>query len=416
MLLGVVAFVGLAAWVGSSDWVGRVLVDAAPLVGRWDPTWTPRIWLPASLAGVLVVFLPWAAARLEFRRLVAVAWAASAAFTVALAGVPGRAAISAPLGTGYEYRVVLGDIERRGVGDFVANFVTDLPTYPTHVRGHPVGAPLVFWVPERLGLVGVEWSAALTILVAASAVVSVSLTVRRLVHEDAARRALPFLVLLPAVVWVGTSMDGLFAGVVAASIALFAAAVDGHARRHDLAAVAGGVVGALALHLSYGAVVMLVPAVVIVASRRRVRPLVFGAAGAAAVTAGFVGLGFWWFDGLAATRVEYFAGAGGFRPYWYFALLGNLAAVLFALGPAVPVAIARLRDARVWLIVGAALGALLVANVSGMSKGEVERIWLPFVPWVAVATVALPAARVRFWLGLQAGLALVLQLCLVSPW
>ena len=37
------------------------------------------------------------------------------------------------------------------------------------------------------------------------------------------------------------------------------------------------------------------------------------------------------------------------------------------------------------LLPAAALAAVLVANLSQMSRGETERIWLPFVPWLALA-------------------------------
>ena len=57
---------------------------------------------------------------------------------------------------------------------------------------------------------------------------------------------------------------------------------------------------------------------------------------------------------------------------------------------------------------------------SGMSKGEVERIWLPFVPWAVLATAALsvgrPSARLRPWLGLQAACALVVAVSIWSQW
>ena len=48
--------------------------------------------------------------------------------------------------------------------------------------------------------------------------------------------------------------------------------------------------------------------------------------------------------------------------------------------------------ARLWLLVGGGLAAVAIADLSGMSKGEVERIWLPFLPWVLLAAAALPQA------------------------
>lgn len=60
----------------------------------------------------------------------------------------------------------------------------------------------------------------------------------------------------------------------------------------------------------------------------------------------------------------------------------------------------------------AALLALVAADASLLSKGEVERIWLPLVPWLARAA---PGRR-RGALAVQAGLALVLQAWLQSRW
>ena len=76
------------------------------------------------------------------------------------------------------------------------------------------------------------------------------------------------------------------------------------------------------------------------------------------------------------------------RPYADFLLI-SLAAFALAAGPAVAAGLARLRDRGVWLLAGGALVALAAADLSGMSKGETERIWLHLVPWLLVATVAL---------------------------
>jgi hypothetical protein len=51
-----------------------------------------------------------------------------------------------------------------------------------------------------------------------------------------------------------------------------------------------------------------------------------------------------------------------------------------------------------------------------MSKAEVERIWLPFVPWVLVATAALPRPERRAWLTLTVTAGLALQLLVRMPW
>ena len=58
----------------------------------------------------------------------------------------------------------------------------------------------------------------------------------------------------------------------------------------------------------------------------------------------------------------------------------NLAAVVCAIGPAGMAGLCRvaIRPLGHYLVVAAAVAAMLVADLSGMSKAEVERIWLPF--------------------------------------
>ncbi|CCH19171.1 Protein of unknown function [Micromonospora lupini str. Lupac 08] len=57
----------------------------------------------------------------------------------------------------------------------------------------------------------------------------------------------------------------------------------------------------------------------------------------------------------------------------------------------------------------AALVAVLGADLSGLSKAEVERIWLPFVVWLLVATARLPQGSRRWWLAAQALTALAVN-------
>jgi hypothetical protein len=51
-----------------------------------------------------------------------------------------------------------------------------------------------------------------------------------------------------------------------------------------------------------------------------------------------------------------------------------------------------------------------------MSKAEVERIWLPFEPWMLVAVSLLSARWRRMGLGLQLALALLVQHLLFTGW
>ena len=130
----------------------------------------------------------------------------------------------------------------------------------------------------------------------------------------------------------------------------------------------------------------------------------------------FAGFGFWWLDGLAATRNEYWLSVARDRHSAEF-LVFNTAAFAIALGPAVVAALAVLRDRRLWLLVGGSLAAVALAMASQMSKGEVERIWLPFAFWILPAGAAF--ARIRPWMVRAALLAQVVSAivwqCAVKP-
>lgn len=99
------------------------------------------------------------------------------------------------------------------------------------------------------------------------------------------------------------------------------------------------------------------------------------------------------------------------RSYAFF-LVANLAVLGVALGPAAVVGLTRLRDPGPRLLVGAGIAVVLVADLSGLSSAETERIWQPFMPLVLVAAVAAargPRWDASRWLVLQALTALVHQ-------
>ena len=152
-------------------------------------------------------------------------------------------------------------------------------------------------------------------------------------------------------------------------------------------------------------------------AERRVRPLAVAAVGGVAVALVFLAAGYWWLDGFATAREQYLATVSTSRPYGYF-LVNNLAAFAIAAGPALAIALWRLRDRRLWLLVGGAAAAIAIANLSGMSKGEVERIWLPFLPWIMLAAAALPQGlrAQRTLLAAQAGVALAIQIAVGTVW
>jgi hypothetical protein len=216
-------------------------------------------------------------------------------------------------------------------------------------------------------------------------------------------------------VWVATSADALFAGIGAWAVSLMVLALGRDGPRADALALVAGLLFGAGLFLSYGIALLGVIAITVALVRRRVRPLLIATAGVAVVAGGLALAGFWWWDGLQATLGQYGAGISRRRDYEYF-VLNNMAAFALALGPAVAVALGRLRDARIWVLVGGSLAAAAMANISGLSKGEVERIWLPLAFWMLVSTCALSTHLRRGMLSLQALTAVAIQSGVRVPW
>ena len=418
--------VALLAWVGlvaagraigldlyEADYLVRI--GAPPVVGILEPHLDPGIALGVVLGAAGIAGAPVVAAQASWRALLGVAWLAALIWPAALAIAPGIEMLAEPLTSRYEYLAAVGEVGSPGA--FLESFTTVLPEYPTHVKGHPPLLVLVFWVLEQVGLGG-RWPAtALILAIAALTAPAALLAVRSLADEARARAAAPFLALAPAAVWIATSADALFMGVMASGIALFALASAREDRRGDALAAGAGLVLGIALFLSYGLAPLGAVVVAIAIVRRRVRPVLIAAGGVAAVFLAFALAGFWWLDGLDATRVLYEGGVSKRRPYAAFLVI-NLAAFALALGPATFAGIARLRDRRLWVLVGAGLVAVAAAEFSGLSRGETERIWLPFTPWLLVATAALArdGRAPRIWIALQVVVAITLQTLLVTAW
>lgn len=381
-----------------------VHIGAPPLVGRYDLLLDG--WLvPAVAAAVAVaVGAHRAAARLPWRALLPAAWGAGAAWTALLALAAGPGALSAPLRTRYEYLAAVGDVG--GIHDFLTHFTQRLADYPTHVKGHPPGMVLLLAGLDRIGLGGADIAAALVIGVGALAAPAAAVVVRAATDEATARRALPFVAFAPSAVWVATSADGLFMGVAACGIACVAA------RR----AVLGGVLLGGALILTYGAAPLgaVVVAAAVACHGRRDAMVILATTGAAAATvlAAFAAAGFWWPDGLRATHELYAAGVASRRPYLDFLVIAP-AALALAVGPATAAGLACARG-RLTVLAASGAVAICAADLSGLSRGENERIWLLFTPWLLIGAAALP--RPRAWLGAQVALAIALQVGVRSPW
>ncbi|MFE9439839.1 hypothetical protein ACFYO2_12635 [Streptomyces sp. NPDC006602] len=405
---------------------GTLRVGWPPLLATWDPHVGPGTPAAVAVGVAVVAYGPALAARLPWRALLPTVWAVGMAWTWSLALVDGwHRGIAEQLTTRNEYLRVIDrfhDIPA-ALTDFTHHILIDAPdNWPAHVAGHPPAATLTFVLLDRIGLRGGGWAGAWCITVGTTAAVAVLITVRTLADESLARRAAPFLVLAPAAVWVGTSADGYFAAVVAWAVAFLALAVTGH--RPGWTGCASGLLFGLTVYLSYGLTLFaLIAGAALLLGTHRIRPLPFLLAGFLVVPVAFTVAGFDWWEGYRLLVRRYYQGSGGIRPYDYW-VWANLACTVLIVGPATVAGLRRTGgrltrgrprpDTRLSVLVLAALIALLAADLSGMSKAETERIWLPFAMWLLPACAWLTG--VRGWLAAQAVLALLLNHLLLTGW
>ncbi|MFI9828126.1 hypothetical protein ACIHIX_10595 [Streptomyces sp. NPDC051913] len=416
-----------------------LLVGWPPLLASWDPHLGPGTPAAVLVAAATVAYGPGLAARLPWRALLPLAWGTALAWILSLALIDGwHRGIARRLTTRYEYLQVIDRFDDipgtlRTFTDHI--LLTSPDHWPAHIAGHPPAATLTFVLLDRLGLRGGGGAGMWCIVIGATACVAVLVTIRALADERLARRAAPFLVLAPAAVWMGTSADAYFAAVAAWAVALLALAVT----RGSLGcAGASGLLFGLTCYLSYGlTLVALIAATVLALGRPGIRarpalllPLL---AGLAVVPALFTLAGFDWWEAYRLLVTRYRQGAGGIRPYGYW-VWANLACTVLITGLATAaglrrtgaVLLRRVRrvrqeggahcgaTTRLALLVTAALAALLIADLSGMSKAETERIWLPFAVWLLPAGALL--THPRAWLAAQAVLALLLNHLLRTGW
>ncbi|WP_405796751.1 hypothetical protein [Streptomyces sp. NBC_01506] len=428
-----VALVTAAALVGwaiqGDDNILRV--NWPPLLGTWDPRVGPGTPAALVVAVLIVAYGPGLAARLPWRALLLTTWVAALAWTFSLALVDGwHWGVARRLTTKNEYLTVIDRFSDIGatLRGFTDHIVIGAPdNWPAHIAGHPPGATLTFVWLDRIGLGGGSWAGVWCIVVGGSAVAAVLVTLRALTDEHTARRAAPFLALAPAAVWMGTSADGYFAAVTAWSLALLALAATRTVRFPAAAALGAGLLYGFTCYLSYGLTLMALPGLGVLILARTARPLPLVLAGALVTPVAFTLAGFNWWEGYQELVVRYYQGAGGVRPYEYW-IWANLAATTLAVGLATVAGLGRalalapraVRQPstpvlRLAVLVLAALLALLVADLSGMSKAETERIWLPFMLWLIPATALLPGSR-RGWLAGQAAVALLVNHLVFTGW
>ncbi|UNZ21889.1 hypothetical protein [Streptomyces sp. 891-h] len=431
---------------------GTLRVHWPPYYAELEPHLGPGTPAALLIAGAVLGYGPALASRLPWRRLLAAAWGTSMAWIWSLALIDGwHRGVENQLTSAYEY---LQEVDRFGdVGAALRTFTDHIllhspDNWVPHVAGHPPAAVLTFVGLDRVGLGGGAWASVWVITVGSSAAAAVLVALRALTDEHRARRAAPFLVLAPTAVWVGVSADGYFTAVASWALALLAltARRTGHrpVRAPRTAALAAGLLFGLTCYLSYGLTLCALLGLTVLTLSRTLRPLPWVLAGVAAVAAVFTLAGFNWWEGYQLLTERYYEGAARIRPYSYW-VWANLACAVTATGPAVVAGARRalvcgtavLRASR-WprrqragrapgaeglggrerlaVLVLAALLTVAVADLSGMSKAETERIWLPFLTWLLPAAALLPRRGARYWLAAQAATALAVNHLLLTGW
>ena len=438
------ASVGRRAAVGLVVAAAVVVASFAvpPLFG-WDVDARSDMWglppthgyldakvAPTSLLAVLLavagVWRGEAVARtLSWRGLLLTSYVVGLAWLLALALVDGESGLTRVMSNPDEYLVAARQVT--DVPAMLAGYVDRIPTshpdnWPIHLAGHPPGAVLFHVALVRIGLGGDLAAALVVVAVAATVPLATMTTLRVLDAERLARLAAPFLVLSPAAVYLAVSADAVFAALAAWGLAALALSAKATTRR---GLAGGGVVAGLLLGWcvmsSYGLPLLGVLALAVLWLARSWWPLSVAALAALAVVLSFAALGFAWWEAYPVLVDRYWDGIAATRPmsYWVW---GNLGALLVSGGPVLGagLAVAARRhhgQARtVAVLAGAAALAIAVADLSRMSKAEVERIWLPFVPWLTLSLALLPGGWRRWGLGVQVVTALVVEHLLYTSW
>ncbi|KHK98287.1 membrane protein [Microbacterium mangrovi] len=439
-----------AAWAGLGVTIALIAVAAAvppltgwavhslgvaPLHGPWQPRVGPGTPAAILLAVAAVVFAP-RITRWPWWRLQVVVVLAGIGWMLSLATVDGWAGIAAQLDHGNDYLPTARTIT--DVGAMLREFVARIPfsaaphNWPVHVAGHPPGAVLFFVLLVRLGLGSAIASGLVIVLLASTTAVAVLTTMRRLGGEEAARRSAPFLVIAPAAIWMASTGDAVFAAVAAWALCTLALAATSVGVRARVWAGASGILFGVCLLMSYGLALVAVLALAVLVLARSLRPLPWVVAGVVLVVGGFAVAGFAWWEALPVLTRRYWDGLASSRPaaYWTWA---NLAAFAVSTGPIAGAAVATAGAAAAARLTGArpplpraavvaivlclaAVTTVLLADASQMSRAEVERIWLPFVPWTLVGTALLTPRWQRWGLAGQAVFALLVEHLVKTGW
>ena len=418
---------------------GVALVVAADVVWRWTykdidvefpplhATWDPRIGLltlPAVAIGLtLWLVLPRLAQSLSWRALLATAFATTWIWTMALAMTEGKDGLARVFERRQEY--VYDAQHVTSISTMMHTFIDRIPfdsphNWYVHVAGHPPGSLLFFVLLDRLGITGFFSIGVVVVTIGSTAIIAVLITLRALGSAQLARGAMPWIVLAPSAVWMGVTGDAVFTAVAAWGLALLALAATSSGLRRVVTGIGAGLLLGLCVYLSYGLVLLGFLAVAVLLIARSWRPLPWALGGSAIVVAAFTAAGFSWWKAYPVLVQRYNDGIAHTRPYDYW-VWADIAAWTFTAGIAVwaafPAASRAFRQRNVVAqLAAAALLTIGFAAVSGMSKAETERIFLPFTIWIVALPMLLPARWQRPLLLSQVVIGLGVEQLLLTRW
>ncbi|HWL34769.1 MAG TPA: hypothetical protein VNQ77_01120 [Frankiaceae bacterium] len=414
LLLGVTG-IGLAILAREAGM--RVGVPGAPFTGEYRlKVEVGTVLAPAVAVAVLAATRAGLFERLGWRRLLVLSWLAALAWALALAVVDGGNGLAYPIANPDEY---LRDVP--AVGDdpvgYVRDFVRDAPGYSVATRNHPPAPVLLLWLLGKLGITRPSLIGVVVTALGCLHVPAVAAAVRSLCGEVATRRLLPVLVLAPYAVWVAVSMDGVTAALTALFVAL--GVVASEPGRTPRWAISSGVALGIASLFSYSVGWLAAIPLVVCFIRRRATTIAFIGTGALVPFALARVMGFDWPAGLTVAQADWSVRIGPHRSWLLWAVL-DLVVLVVACGPHVVTAARRIRRTPGWpFLVGAGIGVGFAIG-SGLARGEVERSWLPFFPWLLVPVTGdddgEPARPSLLLLALGAAAAVVLESVLRSAW
>jgi hypothetical protein len=414
-----VAAVTVSAGLAIKAASGALGTPLPPFVMSWEPAVDPLAIVSVSVLVTAAAAAPRLLLAARQRSAFAVglyglALTLGLALNLARSGVPGWWLVFArgPRGSreaGFEYLPGLPAL-RHGVAAYVGHFAQLVPSLPLHAAGNPP-APLVV-----LHLLGIHTAAELAALCITVGALTAPLAYElgcRLGDEQRGRMAGLLTAFTPSLLLFGvTSADYAFAAM-GAGVACLLVRASGRAR------AAGALLAAVASLFSW--LLLAVPAWAALVSlqregRRRALGLVTLSAIAIMAVNVAVALGTG-YDPVATLRATdaVYRRTTATRPYAYW-VFGSPVAWAVAVG--IPTAMLALRAAAKSDPGAVALAIIvIVSSILGFTKGETERIWLPFAPLACVAAAAiLPRRLLTPVLWVLTAQALTLELLFNTIW